>query len=119
MTQIALPWPPAELSPNKRAHHQVKARAVKAYRSACYWSARPEKLAMPEDGEVVLSLVFHPPDAHRRDLDNMLAAAKAGLDGFADAHAIDDNRFALLLRRGAPTKGGKILVSLASQGGAA
>lgn len=111
---ISLLWPPRELSPNARVHHQVKAKAVKAYRASCYWAARSKRLALPEEGEVTLSLEFRPPDNRHRDLDNMLSAAKGALDGFADAHEINDNRFALLLRRGEPVKGGAIIVSVAA-----
>ena len=39
-----------------------------------------------------LQLMFFPPDKRKRDLDNMLARMKSGLDGFFDALEIDDAR---------------------------
>ena len=110
---IKLHWPPVELSPNARVHHHVSAKAKKAYRESCYWAARSCRMPMPDDGEILLSLEFRPPDNRRRDLDNMLASIKAGLDGFADAHEVNDHRFALLLRRGEPVRGGAVLVTVA------
>jgi crossover junction endodeoxyribonuclease RusA len=111
---IRLPWPPKELSPNARVHYRARAEVVKAYRTQAYWIADANLLAMPYEGEIVLSVEFLPPDKRRRDLDNMLASAKAALDGLADAHAVNDHRFALFLRRGEPTKGGAILVTVQS-----
>ena len=39
---FTLPWPPKELSPNARLHYMAKARAKKAYRQACGWTARQQ-----------------------------------------------------------------------------
>lgn len=64
------------------------------------------------DEPIHLTITFHPPDRRRRDLDNMLASAKALLDGFANACQVDDHRFELTLRRGEPVKLGEVLVSL-------
>jgi crossover junction endodeoxyribonuclease RusA len=110
---IVLPWPPKELSPNARVHFRAKAAAVKAYRETAYWLAKAKPLAMPE-GSIALRFDFHPPDKRRRDLDNMLASIKAGVDGIADAHEVDDQRFGFWLSREAPCKGGKIVVSVMS-----
>ena len=40
-------------------------------------------------------LTFVPPDRRLRDADNCIAAAKAGLDGLADALGVNDRRFVL------------------------
>lgn len=109
---ITLPWPPKELSPNARVHFRAKAAAVKAYRETAYWAASANPLAMPATGGIALRFDFHPPDKRRRDLDNMLASIKAGVDGIADAHEVDDQRFGFWLSREAPCKGGKIVVSV-------
>lgn len=42
-----------------------------------------------------VSLTFLPPDRRRRDLDNLIASMKSGLDVLADALGVDDNRFKL------------------------
>lgn len=109
---IELPWPPKELSPNARTHFHAKARVAKAYRDHAYWIAKIDPLRLPEDGEINLHLDFYPPDARKRDLDNMLAAAKAGIDGIADAHKVNDQRFGFTIRRCAPVPKGKVVVSL-------
>lgn len=110
---IVLPWPPRELSPNARVHHHVKARAVKVYRESAYWLAEKASLRVPEgDGGIALRFDFHPPDKRRRDLDNMLASIKAGVDGIADALGVDDQRFGFWLSRENPVKGGKVVVTV-------
>lgn len=89
---MTLPWPPAELNPNKRLHWAKRSAAARAYRAACFvrcWNARPRTPA----GKVLLALEFVPPDRRRRDDDNMLAAFKPGRDGLADALGMDDHRF--------------------------
>jgi crossover junction endodeoxyribonuclease RusA len=111
---ITLPWPPKELSPNARIHFHAKGRAVKAYREQAYWLAKAAGLGpFPADGGIGLRFDFHPPDKRKRDLDNMLASIKAGVDGIADALEVNDQRFGFWLSREAPVKGGKIVVSLA------
>ena len=93
MTEIVLPWPPKELSPNARAHWTVSAKAKKAYRAACYLLAKQSKVAIDWTGEVHAWIDFYPPDRRHRDDDNMVAAFKAGRDGMADAMGLDDKRF--------------------------
>lgn len=111
---VVLPWPPKELSPNARIHFRTKAAAVKAYRNTAYWLTMATDLRGPEKGGIALRFDFYPPDRRRRDLDNMLAAIKSGVDGIADAMGVDDQRFGFWLSREAPVKGGKIVVSVMS-----
>ncbi len=100
MTQplsIVLPWPPGDVSPNARGHWSKLHRARKAYREACAWQARLQGAhpgRMP-DGRLRVSMLFVPPDRRSRDLDNLIGSMKAGLDGLADALAVNDARFAL------------------------
>lgn len=110
---IILPWPPKELSPNARIHFRAKAAAVKAYREQAYWIARAAEVPpVGTDGGIALRFDFHPPDKRRRDLDNMLASIKSGVDGIADALCVDDQRFGFWLSREAPVKGGRIVVTV-------
>lgn len=111
-TLIELPWPPKELSPNARTHFHAKARAAKAYREQAYWIANASPLAMPSEGGIALRIEFYPPDARKRDLDNMLASFKAAIDGIADAHGVNDQRFGFWIGRNDPVKNGKVVVSL-------
>lgn len=110
--RISLPWPPRELSPNARGHWAIKARAAKSHRAACQilcMAAGARALGWPD---MVVSITFHPPSARRADLDNMLAAMKAGLDGVAQATGVDDSRWTYRIARGEPIKGGRVDVEL-------
>ena len=92
---FTLPWPPSVLNPNVRKHWRKHAAAKKAFRAACAWTARSQGVGGLTTERVALRLVFVPPDRRRRDLDNLIASMKAGLDGLADALGIDDSRFRL------------------------
>lgn len=110
--RVTLPWPPAALSPNARAHWATKSRAAKAYRHACATLARAARLPVPvAAGRLHVVLEFVPPDRRARDRDNMLAAMKSGLDGLADALGVDDRRFDLTIRV-ADEIGGMVRVSI-------
>lgn len=90
---VILPWPPKELSPNARLHWARVAKAKKAYRETCFWLAKAAKLQAPAEGLVRIELTFYPPCRRSRDKDNLIASMKAGLDGLADAMAVNDKRF--------------------------
>jgi crossover junction endodeoxyribonuclease RusA len=108
---LVLPWPPKELSPNARVHRLAKAKATKAYRLACWAIAKESKIKPPE-GLVALRLTFFAPNRQPRDLDNCLAAVKAGLDGVADAWGINDRAFRPITIDLAQEIGGMIKVEL-------
>jgi crossover junction endodeoxyribonuclease RusA len=55
---------------------------------------------------LAVHLHFVPPDRRRRDLDNLIASMKAGLDGLADALGVDDSRWKLSAE--APAAGGEV-----------
>lgn len=94
MIEITLPWPDSRLLPNRRhgkhwgASQPAKVRA----RQDAYLLAKSAKQTLPE-GALPLRIEFHAPDARKRDIDNLLAAHKAALDGIAQALGIDDSRF--------------------------
>jgi crossover junction endodeoxyribonuclease RusA len=94
---VTLGWPPSILSPNARAHWTKRAIAAKKYKTACWALALEAKLAAPAEGPIELAIEFVPPDNRHRDLDNMLASIKAGLDGLALALGVNDRRFRLRL----------------------
>lgn len=115
---IVLAWPDKVLSPNARAHYHAKAKVAKAYREAAYERMMGFIIADAhgENDErwnpQHLSITFYPPDKRKRDLDNMLSSIKAGLDGIADALGVNDERFALTIRKGDPVKGGQVCVEV-------
>ena len=105
---VILPWPPKELSPNARVHFRKKAAAVKTYKLDAYFSA----CAAGRQAGSSVSITFNPPDNRRRDLDNMLASIKSGLDGIAAAIGVDDSKWSLTIRKGEVVKGGQVTVEV-------
>ena len=95
--QITLPWPPKELNPNARQHWTKLARAKKAYRAACAWQAKAQGARRMDVDCLHMTITFFLPDRRHRDMDNMLASIKAGLDGLADVLCVNDRTWALTL----------------------
>lgn len=97
--EVRFPWPSSALSPNTtHAHWSSLRRAQKRYRQACYTEALiagATKRRWPSSGNLLVTLTFLPPAAHRYDADNLVARMKAGLDGLARALGVDDHRFRL------------------------
>lgn len=108
---LVLPWPPKILSPNARPHWAVKARAVKAYRAGCYLLAKGFPVTFGA-GDIPLTVTFCPPDARRRDRDNLIASMKAGMDGIAQAWGVDDSRFVPTYRMGKPVEHGEVVIEV-------
>ena len=109
---IELPWPPAKLARNgSQKDYKGKAKAAKFYRAACLISARTALMGWNgcDDGPIMLDMCYRPPTRHRRDLDNLLAMTKQGIDAIASAMRVDDYRFEYPLRRGEPVKGGRVV----------
>lgn len=106
---IELPYPPAKLSPNARCHWAQKARVFKAYKFQCFavLSQFRDQLA----GRSSFDLRFLPPDRHRRDIDNCIAAFKAGIDALAEVCGVDDAHFNLTISKGEPVKGGAVVLA--------
>ena len=97
---VKMDFPPACLFPNRRngqhwtvtnaAKDDTRERAVEATKQAMRGD-------WPGVGPIPLSIVFVAPDGRHRDLDNCLAAAKAQIDGIADAMGVNDRRFRPIL----------------------
>lgn len=102
------PWPDRSLSPNARKHWSVVAKRRRVQNAE--WHVLAEADNMPIGKH--LSITFHPPDKRPRDLDNMLASIKAGLDGLAAYMGIDDRLFEISITRGSPIKGGCVRVEI-------
>lgn len=95
---LIMPWPQAlGLSPNHRVHWSVQRRAKKALREAWAWQAVQQGAPYMAVQPLEVSLTFVPPDRRARDMDNMLASCKAGLDGLADVLGVDDKHWRLSL----------------------
>ena len=122
MTEIELPWPPAELFPNeanRRTGHwgyEKKARLMRTLAWGLTAQALGPKLrAYAHDGgEIRLAYALTPPMRRGKvaDEDNVLSALKPARDGIADALGVDDRHFRNLTPQWHPREGaGKVVIS--------
>lgn len=102
---IVLPWPTKALSPNARVHHMALHKAKQSYRFACATVARQQGARKLSAGALHLRITFVPPDRRARDLDNMLASIKSGLDGLCDVLEVDDSLWTLTITKAAEVGG--------------
>lgn len=113
MTELVLPWPHKDLSPNARVHWARKAKAAKAARAAGHIAVKVagwRRERMPA-GRLHLFIDFYPPTKRLPDDDNMLARFKPYRDGIADALGMDDKLFiSHPLVKGEPRKDGEVRV---------
>lgn len=109
--KVELPWPDRILSPNARAHYMKVAQAKSAYSATCFWLTKAT-IRDPIEDRRHLRITFHPPDRKRRDLDNMLASIKYGLDGFSRGLGVDDFEWSLTITRGQPAKPGAVIIEV-------
>lgn len=93
--RLSLPLPPRELNPNTATHWAKKAKVKAQCRADAYFLCRSESHLGIEAGvqELPLTVEFRLPGKRKRDADNLLASAKAALDGVSSALEIDDSRF--------------------------
>lgn len=105
--EFELPWPNKKLSPNARTHWAALAGAKSEYkRNAQLITANAILAAQlawknrPDWSRAKIQLVFCPPKNFAYDLDNALARLKSGIDGIANALAVDDVGFSYDLQRG-------------------
>lgn len=66
---------------------------------------------IPQPGPIEISIVMHPPDRRRRDLDNILKALLDSLQ-YGGAYADDSQIVKLLIEKREPIKGGLVTVKL-------
>ena len=109
---IDLPWPHKSLSPNARIHWAPKAKLTASYRSECGWRARAQGVYPTDADRVRMTITFCPPDARRRDMDNLVASTKALRDGLMDALGVDDSKFVVTYAIGDIVKGGAVRVEI-------
>lgn len=110
--RVDLPWPHPSLSPNAHVGWRTKHRHRHSYRHTCSWSCVDQKIRKIEAESIKATIIFSPPDARRRDVDNMLASIKAAIDAVAEAIGVDDSKWSIEPCRGIPTKGGKVSIIL-------
>ena len=91
--QIKLDWPRKELNPNFSGKLKDKIAAKTAYKTACLWDMKAQKVGKIEAEKVLISLTFVPPGNYGYDRDNLMARMKYGLDMVAKQIGIDDRNF--------------------------
>jgi crossover junction endodeoxyribonuclease RusA len=112
--RIELPWPPSALLPNAASPGawRRKQTAAKSFRADCAIMCRAQGLSKTHLEKAHLTIRFCPPDRRRRDLDNMLASFKQGVDAVSEAIGLDDYHFGMTIMRGEPVKGGSVIVEV-------
>ena len=95
---LALPAPPAELSPNKHLDWWVKNPIKRAYQDACYEVVHQAKvqawntgLKFPLAEPVLMAVTFVFPNNIRRDIDNCISSCKALFDSLVKAGLLNDD----------------------------
>ena len=96
----------------------MKVARIKADYKRAAWALAREAMGVewcpPRDGKLHLSVTFCPPDKKRRDLDNMLASIKSGLDGISQATGCDDSLWSFTIAKADPVTGGKVSIIVAA-----
>lgn len=117
--EIELPWPSSALSPNARVHWRARSVAAKKARNEAFLLAKSVGLVAPQvppGSRITLELDLFPPDARKRDDDNVISAFKASRDGLAQAMGLDDRLFKTVctLHHDQPVRGGRVNVRLSA-----
>lgn len=92
---LQLPLPSPVLSPNTRSHWAVKAKAVKAARTAAFLESKRvlEGRTAPRWKKARITAAFFLAGRRKTpDPDNAIAALKAYQDGAADAGIVENDR---------------------------
>lgn len=92
MLRIELPLPPKELSPNARVHYQVRAKATREAKEQVYVAVLEQGRQKTFDHATV-TVTFTVPNRRRRDKGNLIASAKAYLDGLVDIGLFPDDNW--------------------------
>ncbi len=108
---IELPYPARSLWPNARPHWAALSVAKRKARNDAYLAARAANLDL-SGGEYRPHITVHGlARGPLPDKDNCVAAAKAYLDGIADALKVNDRHFAAPTVSFAPVRSGKFIIT--------
>lgn len=93
--RLDLPYPHKALWPNGRPHWAAKARETKKHRAWAWGAAKADNGFEVGAGPIPVTITCHPKaKGPAPDRDNVSAAAKAYLDGIAEAIGVNDRQFA-------------------------
>lgn len=113
-TILTLPYPPSVnqywRNYSSRIVLSAAARKFKKYVAITCMM----KNIQPLKGRVSVTMVLHPPDKRKRDIDNTTKATLDALQGYA--YADDSQVDILLVQRGEVVKGGSVVVTVAAAG---
>ncbi|KZY05251.1 MULTISPECIES: hypothetical protein [unclassified Sulfitobacter] len=93
LQSFSVPFPPALLSPNSRAHWGAINKAKKAYQRAVWAVMKEQKVRRMEDASITIEMTFYPPANYAYDDDNLIARMKYGRDTIASVIGVDDRIF--------------------------
>ena len=86
--------PPRDASPNARVHYMKLANVKRNQKDVMIASVlEMPSMDRPDEpmGKAHLTITFHAADKRRRDIDNLLSACKAYIDGLVAAGVIEDD----------------------------
>lgn len=106
------PWPDPKLSPNKRGHWATKQSAKDQIKRDWFFVGKSSPIPEFSTDKIYLLIKFYPPDNRWRDLDNMLASCKYGLDALAKAWGVNDRRFRPIPDVGLSTPHGQVTIQI-------
>lgn len=111
--RLVLPYPDKALWPNGRAHFHAKARETKKHRTWAWTAAKGSKGVTLGNGPIPVAITLHPKaSGPAPDADNVSAAAKAYLDGIAQAIGVNDKHFAAPTVKIASERTGQMIVEV-------
>lgn len=111
---MIFPYPPSKLNPNQasRLHWAAKIKTRNSYKLICYELAKKNIPFLPQ-GNIHIEITFCPSTRRSFDMDNALAAFKAGLDGIAEAWGVNDKMFnPITIQRGEVIKDGCVKIKV-------
>ena len=113
MLEITIPFPPSLNSYYRHVGHKVLISARgRAYRTEVVTIIRMMRLKRFNDKRVIVSIMMHPPDKRRRDVDNYL---KVVFDSITHSGlwSDDSNVDKLSIERGEIVREGRMVVRIA------
>jgi len=106
-----LPWPDPRLSSNKRLDRRALTEVRQTAKELGFYAIKENQIEM-EARPMKLVIVFFPPDARKRDLDNLYTSFKPMQDGIFEALQLDDSLIREVLLQWGPQGVGGMIVGL-------
>ncbi len=114
--RVEFPWPPKELSPNRRDHWSKRQRAAKWAREYAWYATTKAGGRPTKATKFKKSITFYPPNRRRVDEDNLRIRCKSFVDGIADVLGVDDTLFrGVEIHWGEIVPGGKVEINIEEQ----